>query len=372
MGIQWLTIYHVKSHLQKYRLARYLPDSMDDGENLEKKEAADILSNLDAGSGVQITEALKMQMEVQKRLHEQLEVQRQLQLRIEAQGKYLQKIIEEQQKLGGVLKVAGTSADCLSPINMEPSTLDPDAKIDLPTRSPDLEAAPQDCVAGNVSNALENCSHDNVSDNESHSCSSHQIPSSPESFDHNGSSGAVSLPVESQKADKPPLKKIRLDMQASSGPQMCNISDQKNLNEFSPDQASKLKHDSNSSQTSVFSRGRDQQAHSGLSFQQRQSQSSYKDSYQSWNLQSSNSASPLNSSAKSQAQADTQSPQFIHLHQTPSSGTSSSAHMFQQPSRQDISSGFFVGCVTGQTEPLPSPISHQSNLESSLKTDVQV
>ncbi|KAL7617779.1 hypothetical protein Lser_V15G00720 [Lactuca serriola] len=38
-------------------------------------------------------------MEVQKRLHEQLEVQRQLQLRIEAQGKYLKKIIEEQQKV---------------------------------------------------------------------------------------------------------------------------------------------------------------------------------------------------------------------------------------------------------------------------------
>lgn len=35
-------------------------------------------------------------------LHEQLEVQRQLQLRIEAQGKYLQKIIEEQQRLTGV------------------------------------------------------------------------------------------------------------------------------------------------------------------------------------------------------------------------------------------------------------------------------
>ncbi|KAL3614912.1 Myb transcription factor phl7 [Castilleja foliolosa] len=106
MGVQGLTIYHVKSHLQKYRLAKYLPDSSSDGKNAEKKEFGDMLSNLDSSSGMQITEALKLQMEVQKRLHEQLEVQRQLQLRIEAQGKYLKKIIEEQQRLGVVLSEA--------------------------------------------------------------------------------------------------------------------------------------------------------------------------------------------------------------------------------------------------------------------------
>jgi len=45
-------------------------------------------------------------------------VQRQLQLRIEAQGKYLQNIIEEQQKLGGVLQA---SEDKQKPSN-SPST----------------------------------------------------------------------------------------------------------------------------------------------------------------------------------------------------------------------------------------------------------
>ncbi|KAG2302106.1 hypothetical protein Bca4012_060425 [Brassica carinata] len=103
MGVQGLTIYHVKSHLQKYRLANYLPDSSSEGKKPDRKESGDVLSGLDGSSGMQITEALKLQMEVQKRLHEQLEVQRQLQLRIEAQGKYLKKIIEEQQRLSGAL-----------------------------------------------------------------------------------------------------------------------------------------------------------------------------------------------------------------------------------------------------------------------------
>ncbi|BBN17021.1 protein MpGARP5 [Marchantia polymorpha subsp. ruderalis] len=101
MGVKGLTIYHVKSHLQKYRLAKYIPDSVEG--KTEKKRNQDIIQQLDQTSGIQLTEALRLQLEVQKRLHEQLEVQRHLQLRIEAQGKYLQKIIEDQSKFGGVL-----------------------------------------------------------------------------------------------------------------------------------------------------------------------------------------------------------------------------------------------------------------------------
>ncbi|XP_022154269.1 myb family transcription factor PHL7-like isoform X2 [Momordica charantia] len=103
MGVPGLTIYHVKSHLQKYRLAKYLPESPADGSKDEKR-SSESLSGTDSSSGLQINEALRLQMEVQKRLQEQLEVQRQLQMRIEAQAKYLQKIIEEQQKLGGESK----------------------------------------------------------------------------------------------------------------------------------------------------------------------------------------------------------------------------------------------------------------------------
>ncbi|KAI0492412.1 hypothetical protein KFK09_026683 [Dendrobium nobile] len=103
MSVPGLTIYHVKSHLQKYRLAKCIPESSTDGSKAEKKEPGELISSLDNSSGLQITEALKLQMDVQKRLHEQLEVQRQLKLRIDAQGKYLKKIIEEQQRLTGVL-----------------------------------------------------------------------------------------------------------------------------------------------------------------------------------------------------------------------------------------------------------------------------
>ncbi|CAA6670135.1 unnamed protein product [Spirodela intermedia] len=102
MGVKGLTIYHIKSHLQKYRLASYVPECSSDGRKAGNKERGEEIYRLD-DSAIPITEALKLQMEVQKRLHEQLEVQRQLQLRIEAQGKYLQRIIEEQRRLSSVL-----------------------------------------------------------------------------------------------------------------------------------------------------------------------------------------------------------------------------------------------------------------------------
>ncbi|WOK99957.1 Myb family transcription factor PHL7-like [Canna indica] len=130
MGVPGLTIYHVKSHLQKYRLAKYVPEASADGTTSEKNDDVNPNSRIENSSGLQITEALKLQMEVQKRLQEQLEVQRQLQLRIEAQGKYLKKIIDEQQRLTGVLAElpaastrAPTSGDhCLESERTDPST----------------------------------------------------------------------------------------------------------------------------------------------------------------------------------------------------------------------------------------------------------
>nr|VDD28150.1 unnamed protein product [Brassica oleracea] len=96
-----LTIYHVKSHLQKYRTARYKPETSEaTGETQEKKiTSIEDIKSLDMKTSVEITQALRLQMEVQKRLHEQLEIQRYLQLQIEKQGRQLQMMFEKQQKL---------------------------------------------------------------------------------------------------------------------------------------------------------------------------------------------------------------------------------------------------------------------------------
>ncbi|XP_047334233.1 protein PHR1-LIKE 2 [Impatiens glandulifera] len=106
MGVKGLTLYHLKSHLQKYRLGKQvckdLPDNSKDAscaaESVDNTGSCTPTSSKIAqelNEGHQVTEALRVQMEIQRRLHEQLEVQRHLQLRIEAQGKYLQSILEK-------------------------------------------------------------------------------------------------------------------------------------------------------------------------------------------------------------------------------------------------------------------------------------
>ncbi|XP_058214138.1 protein PHR1-LIKE 1-like isoform X1 [Rhododendron vialii] len=98
MNVESLTIFHVKSHLQKFRTARHKPESSE-GTSEKKSTSIEEITSLDLKTSMGITEALRMQMEVQKRLHEQLEIQRNLQLRIEEQGRHLQMMFEKQKKV---------------------------------------------------------------------------------------------------------------------------------------------------------------------------------------------------------------------------------------------------------------------------------
>ncbi|KAL8172297.1 hypothetical protein V2J09_024101 [Rumex salicifolius] len=109
MGVKGLTLYHLKSHLQKYRLGRQTCKEPNENskDGLAASSEAEEQDNVSPSSppskpvpqesndGRQVTEALRMQMEVQRRLHEQLEVQRHLQIQMEAQGKYLQSMLEK-------------------------------------------------------------------------------------------------------------------------------------------------------------------------------------------------------------------------------------------------------------------------------------
>ncbi|TYH60392.1 hypothetical protein ES332_D08G288600v1 [Gossypium tomentosum] len=116
MGVKGLTLYHLKSHLQKFRLGKQPHKEFNDHsikDDLQRTSAS--------SSGMMARSMNEMQMEVQRRLHEQLEVcrelphlnvQRHLQLRIEAQGKYMQSILEKacQTLAGENMAAAGGAA----------------------------------------------------------------------------------------------------------------------------------------------------------------------------------------------------------------------------------------------------------------------
>ncbi|KAL5550439.1 hypothetical protein UlMin_000615 [Ulmus minor] len=96
MGDSRLSILHVKSHLQKYRMANLIPESTSRGK-FEKKSISEILPNFSTTSAAQLNEALKiMEMEMQRtHLSDQSEVQKSLRLKMEAQGRYLERITKE-------------------------------------------------------------------------------------------------------------------------------------------------------------------------------------------------------------------------------------------------------------------------------------
>ncbi|CAK8577238.1 unnamed protein product [Lathyrus sativus] len=108
MAIPGLTLYHLKSHLQKYRLGKnqFVETYSDDKQDYIEIQSSDsqcsreisVANQHQSTESSKIAEALEMQMEVQKKLYEQIEVQKHLQFRIEAQGKYLQSVLMKAQE----------------------------------------------------------------------------------------------------------------------------------------------------------------------------------------------------------------------------------------------------------------------------------
>ncbi|KAJ7973537.1 Protein PHR1-LIKE 1 [Quillaja saponaria] len=111
MKVEGLTIYHVKSHLQKYRTARDKPE-LSEGTSPRRLNSIEDMTSLDMKTSIGITETLRLQMELQKRLHEQLETQRNLQIQIENQGKRLQMMFEKQREMeGSKIKSSSSTLD---------------------------------------------------------------------------------------------------------------------------------------------------------------------------------------------------------------------------------------------------------------------
>ncbi|MCL7046580.1 hypothetical protein MKW94_012064 [Papaver nudicaule] len=102
MGVKGLTIYHVKSHLQKYRLTRYLPDSKEDKRSLNSeltnRATTPERESEPSKKSAPNLEALCLQREIQKSLGILIEFQSQLQLRAEENARQLQKLFEKHNK----------------------------------------------------------------------------------------------------------------------------------------------------------------------------------------------------------------------------------------------------------------------------------
>ncbi|CAM8991668.1 unnamed protein product [Rhodiola kirilowii] len=97
MSVKGLTLFHLKSHLQKYRLGLQSGKDMCDIVNhgpylVEGPESNDSASKLlapDTTCGFEVKEALRVQMEIQSKLHLQIEAEKRLQIRQDAERRYM-------------------------------------------------------------------------------------------------------------------------------------------------------------------------------------------------------------------------------------------------------------------------------------------
>ncbi|KAJ1435794.1 SANT/Myb domain [Sesbania bispinosa] len=92
MNVKGLTLYHLKSHLQKYRLGKQSGKESDEGgkdESPGTDNSSPKLPASDANEGHEVKEALRAQMEVQSKLHLLVEAEKHLQIRQDAERRYM-------------------------------------------------------------------------------------------------------------------------------------------------------------------------------------------------------------------------------------------------------------------------------------------
>ncbi|OIV96034.1 hypothetical protein TanjilG_27138 [Lupinus angustifolius] len=96
MNVKGLTLFHLKSHLQKYRLGKQsgkdIGEACKDGSYLLESptdNSSPKLPTSDTNEGYEIKEALRAQMEVQSKLHLQVEAEKHVQIRQDAERRYM-------------------------------------------------------------------------------------------------------------------------------------------------------------------------------------------------------------------------------------------------------------------------------------------
>ncbi|KAE9619239.1 hypothetical protein Lal_00047941 [Lupinus albus] len=97
MNVKGLTLYHLKSHLQKYRLGKQPGKDSEEGskdgsyplESPGTGNSSPKLTASDANEGHEVKEALRAQMEMQSKLHLLVEAEKHVQIRQDAERRYM-------------------------------------------------------------------------------------------------------------------------------------------------------------------------------------------------------------------------------------------------------------------------------------------
>ncbi|GLT64394.1 hypothetical protein SLA2020_368910 [Shorea laevis] len=141
MNVKGLTLFHLKSHLQKYRLGKQSGKDMGEASRdgmpasylLESPGTGNSSPNLPTSDndGYEVKEALRAQMEVQSKLHLQVEAEKHLQIRQEAERRYIAmleracKMLADQFIGGAVIDTEGQKCQGLVNKTARSSSLDP-------------------------------------------------------------------------------------------------------------------------------------------------------------------------------------------------------------------------------------------------------